>query len=99
MDRGELECGYRMMRAGFKGYIDQDAELRQDVSIFSLSKRTKVGPFSLTFYELPPLRCYYTIRNTIYFALYDQADGRWSALRELLRVRSRPGRGPLSGIA
>jgi glycosyltransferase involved in cell wall biosynthesis len=99
IDRGEVEYGYRMMKAGYKGFIHQDAELRQDVSIFSLSKRTKVGPFSLTFYELPPLRCYYTIRNTIYFALYDQADGRWSALRELLRVRSRPGRGPLSGIA
>jgi glycosyltransferase involved in cell wall biosynthesis len=98
IDRGEVEYGYRMMKAGYKGFIHQDAELRQDVSIFSLSRRTKVGPFSLTLYELPPLRCYYTVRNTLYFALYDQADGCWSALRELWRVRSRPGRGPLSGI-
>jgi rhamnopyranosyl-N-acetylglucosaminyl-diphospho-decaprenol beta-1,3/1,4-galactofuranosyltransferase len=99
IDRGEVEYGYRMMKAGYKSFIHQDAEIRQHVSIFSLSKRLKLGPLTLTFYELPPLRCYYTVRNTLYFALYDQADGRWSALRELWRVRSRPGRGPLSGIA
>jgi hypothetical protein len=54
---------------------------------------------SLPIYELPPLRCYYTLRNTLYFALYEQAEGRLSAFRELWRVRSRPGRGVLSGVA
>lgn len=99
MDRGELEYGYRMMKAGYKGYIHQDAQIRQHVSIFSNSKGLKVGPLNLTFYELPPLRCYYTLRNTLYFALYDQADGRLVRLRELWRLRSRPGRGFMSGIA
>ncbi len=98
MDRGELEYGYRMMRAGYKGFIHQDAGIRQHVSIFSESKRLKVGPLNLTFYELPPLRCYYTLRNTLYFALYDQADGRLARLRELWRLRSRPGRSFMSGI-
>lgn len=99
IDRGEVEYGYRMMKAGYHGFIHQGAELRQDVSIFSFSKRLKVGPLSVRFYDLPPLRCYYTVRNTLYFALYDQSEGRLSALRELWRVRSRPGRGMMSGIA
>jgi GT2 family glycosyltransferase len=99
IDRGEVEYGYRMMKAGYQGFIHQDAALRQDVSVFSGSKHQKVGFWNLTFYELPPLRCYYTIRNTLYFTLYDQSDGRFSAMRELLRIRSRPGRGPMSGIA
>ncbi len=99
MDRGELEYGYRMMKAGYQGCMHQDAEIRQHVSIFSNSKSFKVGPLSLTFYELPPLRCYYTLRNTLYFTLYDLAEGRFAVMRELWRVRSRPGRGVMSGIA
>ena len=86
IDRDDLAYTYAMMKAGYQGFIHHGAEIRQHVSLFSLSKRVKVGPLSLTFYELPPLRCYYTLRNTLYFAMYDQADGRWSALRELWRV-------------
>ena len=99
IDRDDLAYTYFMMKAGYQGFIHQGAEIRQHVSLFSLSKRLKVGPLSLTFYELPPLRCYYTLRNTLYFAMYDQAEGRLAALRELWRVRSRPGRGVMSGIA
>jgi rhamnopyranosyl-N-acetylglucosaminyl-diphospho-decaprenol beta-1,3/1,4-galactofuranosyltransferase len=99
IDRDDLAYTYFMTKAGYKGFIRQDAELRQHVSLFSLSRRLKVGPLSLTFYELPPLRCYYTLRNTLYFALYDQAEGRWARFRELWRLRSRPGRSFMSGIA
>lgn len=99
IDRDDLAYNYLMMKAGYKGFIHQGAEIRQHISLFSLSRLLKIGPLRLRVYELPPLRCYYTLRNTLYFALYEQAEGRFSALRELWRVRSRSGRGVMSGIA
>ncbi len=59
----------------------------------------RFGPVTLAWLESPPIRCYYVCRNTLYFTLYDLAIGRFARLRELWRVRSRPGRSLMSGIA
>jgi len=80
MDGGDRAYGYRVMRAGYKGFIHQDAVLRQNIRgpvSFKPVKR-KLGPFIVTFFEIPPLRCYYACRNALYFALYDYdlAEGR-----------------------
>jgi GT2 family glycosyltransferase len=99
MDRGELEYTYRVMKAGYKGFIHQDAVLRHNIRAEPLSQLRKLGPISLEFVESPPMRCYYVCRNSLYFTLYDFAEGRLARLRELWRVRSRPGRSVLSGIA
>jgi GT2 family glycosyltransferase len=101
MDRGELEYAYRVMKAGYKGFVHQDAVLRHNFhgTPGLASKRVKVGPITLTFYELAPLRCYYICRNTLYFTLYDSTDGRLAKFRELWRLRSRPGRSLMSGVA
>jgi rhamnopyranosyl-N-acetylglucosaminyl-diphospho-decaprenol beta-1,3/1,4-galactofuranosyltransferase len=106
LDRGELEYAYRVMKAGYKGFIHQDAITRHNIrgaprlqGISAEAKRLKLGPISLQFVSSPPIRCYYICRNTLYFTLYDFAEGRLAKLRELWRVRSRPGRGVLSGIA
>ena len=101
LDRGELEYAYRVMKAGYKAFIHQDAIIRHNIrGTPGLSKKNfKLGPVSLTLFDLPPIRCYYTCRNTLYFTLYDVTDGYFAKFRELWRVRSRPGRGPMSGVA
>lgn len=101
MDRGELEYAYRVMKAGFKGFIHQGSILNHNVrgTPGLGSKRLRVGPITLKFYELAPYRCYYVCRNTLYFTLYDLKDGRLNKLRELFRLRSRPGRSFMSGVA
>ena len=106
LDRGELEYGYRVMKAGYNGFIHQDSVIRHDIRGTPIPKGVKaaptplnLGPFKLEFYPSPPNRCYYVCRNTLYFTLYDFAEGRLARLRELWRVRSRPGRSLMSGIA
>jgi rhamnopyranosyl-N-acetylglucosaminyl-diphospho-decaprenol beta-1,3/1,4-galactofuranosyltransferase len=98
VDRGELEYSYRMMKAGYKAFIHQDAITRQNIRGEPVPKRIQGGPITLNFFEAAPLRCYLICRNTLYFTLYDLTDGPLVKFRELFRLRSRPGRGPLSGI-
>jgi hypothetical protein len=99
LDRGELEYAYRVMKAGYKAFMHQDAILRHNVrgTPSLIPKDLKVGPVTINFYDLPPIRCYYTCRNTLYFALYDVAEGRFG---EMWRVGPSPGRpGWMSGVA
>jgi len=101
LDRGELEYAYRVMKAGYKAFIHQDAVIRHNIrgTPGLASSRLKVGPITLKVFELTPIRCYYTCRNTLYFTMYDSTDGRLARLRELWRLRSRTGRGFMSGVA
>ena len=81
LDWGETEYGYRVMKAGYQGVIDQDAVLRHNIRGYpSLAEAAfKLGPITLRLFEFPPIRCYYTCRNSLYFALYDydSAQGRF----------------------
>jgi len=101
IDRGELEYSYRLMKAGYKAFIHQDAVIRHNIrgAPSVAPKRFKIGPFSLKFYDLTPLRCYYICRNTLYFTLYEATDSRIVKFCELWRLRSRPGHSVLSGVA
>jgi glycosyltransferase involved in cell wall biosynthesis len=95
LDWGEYEYAYRVMKAGYKAYMHQDAVLYHQVrGVASLVPVVrKFGPLAFTFYELPPFRCYYTCRNPIYFALYDAAKGPFAFGRGAVwRVRPAPGR-------
>lgn len=85
LDAGDCAYGYQVMKAGFQGFICQDAVLRHNVHgrPSFLPVRRKVGPLTLHFFELPPIRCYYGCRNTLYFALYDRKEGR---LRQFVRT-------------
>lgn len=73
IDLAELEYGYRARQHGLTGYIVNDGVLHQDVGrppgIWTRTWR--FGPFSFRLYELSPLRCYYNVRNTLYFWLYE----------------------------
>jgi rhamnosyltransferase len=102
IDWGEYEYGYRVMGAGYKSFIHQGAVVKHNIdSIQTLQPlKTKVGPVTITFYEVPPMRCYYMCRNTLYFTLYEYEDRRFSLLRPALwRVRPAPGRpGLMRGV-
>jgi glycosyltransferase involved in cell wall biosynthesis len=99
LDRGELEYSYRMVKAGYKGFIHQDAIVRQNIRGEPLPKRIRNGPITLDFFEAAPHRCYYICRNTLYFTIYDSTDGPLAKSRELFRVLATPGRSAPSGIA
>jgi len=72
LDWGEGEYGYRVMRAGYKGFIDQHAVLHHNIrgKSFNLIRR-KLGPLTITLLEASPIRCYYGCRNMLYFLLYE----------------------------
>jgi GT2 family glycosyltransferase len=102
LDWGEYEYGYRVMKAGYKAFIHQEAVLKhnirgnQSLQPFNL----KLKPLTVTFYEDPPIRCYYLCRNTLYFTLYDYEERRFGLLcGALWRVRPAPGRpGLMRGV-
>jgi rhamnosyltransferase len=77
LDWGEGEYGYRIMKAGYKGFIDQEAILRHNIGgkSFKLIK-IALGPLAVTMLEAPPIRCYYGCRNMLYFLLYEIARRR-----------------------
>ena len=72
IDLSELEYGYRAKRLGLTGYVVNSGVLHQDVGRPPgiLSRLGRFGPFSLRLYEISPLRCYYRVRNLLYFWLY-----------------------------
>ncbi len=82
LDWGETEYAYRVMKAGYKGYMHQDAVLRHNIrghaSLTSIDDTT--GPAGVTFTEFPAIRCYYLCRNAFYFVLYDAAADRFRQL-------------------
>lgn len=72
IDLSELEYGYRARQLGLTGYIVGSAVLHQDVGRPPgvVTRTWRFGPFSFRLLELSPLRCYYHIRNMLYFCLY-----------------------------
>jgi rhamnosyltransferase len=83
LDWGEAEYGYRVMKAGYKCFIHQDAALTHNVRGYGSQVPIEVtrGETTVTIRELPPIRCYYSCRNRVYFSLYELAEGRlWQAL-------------------
>jgi glycosyltransferase involved in cell wall biosynthesis len=97
LDWGEYEYAYRAMKAGYKSFIHQKSILRHNIrgkpSLVRVKR--KLGPFILTFFELPAFRCYYTCRNPLYFAIYEIAEGRLGVFRgavwRILPAAGRPG--------
>jgi rhamnosyltransferase len=83
LDWGEGEYGYRLMKAGYRSFIHQDSLLQHNIRGYAGRKAIEVKRRSTTFtmYELPPIRCYYSCRNRLYFSLYEVAEGRfWQML-------------------
>jgi len=82
LDWGEAEYGYRVMKAGYKGFIHQGAVLDHNIRGYTGFNPTKVKleHFTFAIQEIAPIRCYYTCRNLLYFALYDATEERFRLL-------------------
>jgi GT2 family glycosyltransferase len=78
LDAGDCEYGYRVMKAGYKGFIHQDAILHHNIrgSLSFTPIEVKLGPAKLTLYRFSPIRLYYQSRNMVYFLLYESAERR-----------------------
>jgi rhamnosyltransferase len=89
LDWGETEYGYRVMKAGYKGFLHQDAILHHNVRGYASRVPVKVkrGAGTVIVYDYPPIRCYYSSRNIFYFTLYDFKERRfWLLLRTIFGV-------------
>jgi GT2 family glycosyltransferase len=84
-DMGEIEYGYRARRLGFISFIVHDSVVRHDVGRDPgvAARPYRFGPISLMLVETSPWRSYYSIRNKIYFWLYEY---RPRSIRAVLRV-------------
>jgi rhamnopyranosyl-N-acetylglucosaminyl-diphospho-decaprenol beta-1,3/1,4-galactofuranosyltransferase len=84
-DMGEIEYGYRARQLGFISFIVHDSVIRQDVGRGPgvTTRLYRLGPISLMLVETSPWRSYYSIRNKIYFWLYEY---RPRSIRAVLRV-------------
>jgi GT2 family glycosyltransferase len=85
LDWGEFEYGNRLMKAGYTGFIHQEAILHHNIrGAPSLNPiDLKFGFTTARFYEFPPIRCYYMCRNMLYFTLYDFAQRRSGLVRRV----------------
>jgi rhamnosyltransferase len=87
LDWGEGEYGYRIMKAGYKGFVFRDAVMHHNTRGHTSTTvvRRKFGPVALPFLELAPIRCYYSCRNPLYFALHDAAGQRFRMFLSMAR--------------
>jgi rhamnosyltransferase len=82
LDWGEGEYGYRLMKAGYKAFIRQDAVLHHNIRGYASVTPVEVkrGAATVIKHEFSPIRCYYSCRNIFYFTLYDSAEMRYGML-------------------
>ncbi|MGH9865475.1 MAG: glycosyltransferase [Candidatus Acidiferrales bacterium] len=88
-DMGEIEYGYRARQLGFTSYIVHNSVIRQDVGRDPgvVTRVYRFGPIRLLLFETSPWRSYYSIRNKIYFWLYQSKPRRVAAvLRAIVEV-------------
>ncbi len=89
LDIAELEYGYRARQLGLTSYIVCDSVIYHDVGrdAGAAHRLIKLGPLNLRLYEISPTRCYYSMRNSIYFWLYQSKPVRMGvALRAIVRA-------------
>jgi GT2 family glycosyltransferase len=76
LDIGEMEYGYRGRRRGLRAFLHQGSIVEHNIGgqPSRPAKIYKFGPFRVTLFELPPIRCYYLVRNHLYFWLYEYKE-------------------------
>jgi rhamnopyranosyl-N-acetylglucosaminyl-diphospho-decaprenol beta-1,3/1,4-galactofuranosyltransferase len=88
LDIAEVEYGYRAQQLGLTSYIVHNGVIHHDVGRTPGAERRlhQFGPMHLRLYEISPTRCYYSVRNMIYFWLYQYQPRRIApALRGIVR--------------
>ena len=72
MDMAEFEYGYRGKCHGYRAFVHQGSIIDHNIGGPSLQAVDhRLGPFRIRMIELKPFRCYYIVRNVLYFWLYD----------------------------
>ena len=73
LDIGEYEYGYRGKRNGHIGIMDQRSLLLHNIRGQPSFHFTayRFGPLNFQLMEMAPIRCYYTVRNMLYFWVYE----------------------------
>ena len=69
VDWGEFIYGYLGKQAGYRAFTHQQSILDHNMEVLHLTSY-RFGPFSFGMRELAPFRCYYIVRNYLYFWLY-----------------------------
>ena len=88
LDIAEVEYGYRARQLGLTSYIVHNGVILHDVGRIPGAEQRlhQFGPISLRLYEVSPPRCYYSVRNMIYFWVYQYKPRRIApALRGIMR--------------
>ena len=89
LDYAELEYGYRARQLGLISYVVHNSVIHHDVGRnagANISRIIRLGPMKLSLLEISPTRCYYTVRNEIYFWLYQSKPRNMLAvLRAIVR--------------
>ena len=89
LDYAELEYGYRARQLGLISYVVHNSVIHHDVGRNAggcISRIISLGPLSLMLAEISPTRCYYCVRNEIYFWLYQSKPRNMPAvLRAIVR--------------
>ncbi len=88
LDTGEYEYGYRGKCLGYKIIVHQGSIFDHNIGRPPSAhfRRYRLGPLSVAFLELPPIRCYYITRNSVYFWLHEyRPQNIWVVLR-LIRM-------------
>ena len=77
-DMGEIEYGYRARQLGFTSYVVHNSVIGHDVGRPPgvVTRLRRFGPVSFMLFETTPWRCYYSMRNKIYFWLYQSKPRR-----------------------
>jgi GT2 family glycosyltransferase len=77
LDSAELEYGYRARQLGFTSYMVHDSVMQHGVGRRPgvAARISRLGPLKLRLYDGSPIRCYYHVRNPIYFWLYQSQHG------------------------
>ena len=73
LDWGEYEYGYCGKLAGLRAFMHTRSIVDHNIGgCPSMGLVTyRLGPLSYRLFELPPIRCYYLVRNMIYFWLFE----------------------------
>ena len=89
LDIAELEYGYRARQLGFTSFVVHDSAIHHDVGrkAGAAHRLLRLGPISLTLFEISPIRSYYCVRNWLYFWVYQSKPRHMTvALRAIARV-------------
>jgi GT2 family glycosyltransferase len=90
LDWGEMEYGYRGTQAGYRALVNEETRIDHNIGAepFEHSTPYQLGPLRFRLLEFSVPRCYYFVRNLLYFTLYEfrplNVSTLWSCLKRTI---------------